>query len=149
MSPIILTRGHAFEMGTFGKWHMPDGFECCICEPPWKGNKIGQSCIPPGVYTLERRNSEVVRRTTGGRYTKGWEVTDVPGRSWVMIHPGNVIEDTEGCLMPGDEFGGWTTPNGYRWAVLHSHKAFDQLMSVLGGADSWTLQIRYMNPEYP
>lgn len=149
MSPIVLTRGHAFDMGTFGRLAMPDGFSCVVCERPWQGNKRRLSCIPPGTYELAMRRSEVVRATTGGKFSKGWEVTGVPERDHIMLHPGNTIDDTEGCLLPGESFGGWTVEDEYRWAVTHSQRAFERLMSVLGGADSWTLEIRYAFPEYP
>lgn len=144
MRPIILTRGHGFDMGTFGSLHMPDGFGCVTAERPWQGNKVRQSCIPPGVYTMRQRNSEVVRRTTGGRYTKGWEIQDVPERSFIMFHPGNTIDDTEGCILPGESFSAWNN----MWTVANSQATFDRLMKVLGGADEWTIEIRYFFPEY-
>lgn len=145
MSPIILTRGHVFEMGTFGELRMPDGFSCYTCERPWQGNRTRESCIPPGVYELRQRNSDLTRRLTNGRYSHAWEVQAVPERSAILIHPGNSIEDTEGCILPGKTFGCW---DGL-WTVAHSQKAFDQLMKAMGGADSWTLEIRYAHPAYP
>lgn len=142
---IILTRGHGFNMGTFGSLHMPDGFGCVTVERPWQGNKVSQSCIPQGVYKMRQRNSEVVRRTTGGRYAKGWEVVGVPERTFIMFHPGNSIDDTEGCIMPGREFSAWDG----KWTVTNSQDTFDKLMKVLGGADEWDLDVRYFFPEYP
>jgi len=100
MERIILTRGHGFEMGTPGRLEMP-GFECHTMERPWHGNRVSESCIPPGVYPLRKRRSEVVRQASGGRYPEGWEVQDVPGRTFIMIHPGNTIDDSEGCILPG------------------------------------------------
>lgn len=145
MNTVILTRGHGFDMGTFGRLIVPGGFECFTCERPWLGNRVSESCIPPGVYDLAMRNSEVVRRTTGGRYSRGWEVTGVDGRTYIMFHPGNTLDDSEGCILPGESLSAWDG----KWAVTNSQGTFDRLMKVLGGAENWTLEIRYFFPEYP
>lgn len=145
MERLLLTRGHGFEMGTPGRLRLPGGFNCYTMERPWLGNKVSESCIPPGVYPLRYRNSEVVRRTTGGRYSKGWEVADVPGRTFIMFHPGNTIDDTEGCILPGYALSAW---DGL-WTVTKSRDTFDHVMRVLGGRDEWEIDIRYFFPEYP
>lgn len=141
---ILLTRGHGFNMGTFGQLSMP-GFDCHTLERPWLGNRKSESCIPPGVYTCRLRNSEVVRETTGGTFSKGWEVTGVHGRTWIMIHPGNTIDDTAGCILPGDAFSAWDG----MWTVTNSRDTFRALMDALSRADEWRLDIRYFQPEYP
>lgn len=132
--------------GSFGKLILPDGSSFFTCERSWADNKTSVSCIPPGVYELRKRRSGVVERTTDGQYTEGWEVTNVPGRTYIMLHPANWPSELEGCIAPGQGFG---MLDG-RLAVTHSRKAFDQLMQFLKSRETWYLDIR-RNPvvEYP
>lgn len=145
---LILTRGHAFGMGTFGMLTGP-GIECLTCERPWRGNRVSESCIPPGVYDMGLRRSTVVEETTGGDYLTGWEVKDVPGRSYIMFHPGNTIDDSEGCILPGRSLSAWEVKGKMRWAVTESRDTFERLMEQLGKRDHWVIEIRYFFPEYP
>ncbi len=83
--------------------------QCFTLEDPWQSSKAaGNTRIPAGKY-------EVVLRTEGGKYQKyftrfgDWQkpgmlwVKDVPGFEWILIHPGNTVADTEGCLLLGQE----------------------------------------------
>lgn len=148
MGRILLTRGHGFEMGTPGKLAVPavpDAPTFVTMERPWKDNMVYVSCIPPGIYPLRKRTSEVVRRASNGQYARGWEVCDVPGRTYIMIHPGNSIEDTEGCILPGEYFSAWDG----RWTVTNSRGAFHVLMDALSSRDEWEIDVRYFDPEHP
>jgi hypothetical protein len=53
--------------------------------------------IPASTYTLRRR-----KWFTGDLDT--WEIT-VPGRSAILLHPGNTEEHTTGCVLPGMKLG--------------------------------------------
>lgn len=55
----------------------------------------GQTCIPPGRYRLRLITSPKFGPDTPS-------LDDVPGFTAIRIHAGNVIEDTEGCLVVGD-----------------------------------------------
>ena len=96
---MILTI-HRYENGTgvLGLLFINDEFQCYTLEP--------ENCIPKGVYP-------VTFRTWGGfhsRYKKRFPefhkgtlwIRDVPGRKYILIHIGNLIEDTEGCILVGD-----------------------------------------------
>ena len=79
------------------------------------------SCIPEGTYSCKRVNSP--------RYGNTFEITNVPGRSHILLHPGNVEEDTHGCVILGKHFGFLRNKR----AVLNSgatYKAF-----LIGTAD--------------
>lgn len=98
MSPVIrLTRVVTSDKGTFGI--LSDGGTplANTCEDPWKDNAANISCIPKGVYTC--------CKYSGTKYKDVWAVTDVPGRSAILIHQGNTIKDTEGCILVGNGFG--------------------------------------------
>lgn len=51
------------------------------------------SCIPTGNYKCEP--------FSGSLFHNVWIVKDVPGRSAILIHPGNTERDTLGCILLG------------------------------------------------
>lgn len=100
-------------------------FECHTVERPWANNAPNISCIPEGDYTL------VPRWFYRGGYMT-WEVTNVPNRSLILFHKGNLAIHVEGCIALGTIRGAL----GRQWAVLHSGKAFKsfiELVKPLGG----------------
>lgn len=112
---------------TLGNILLPSGRVLATIERPWLKNEISVSCIPEGVYTLSKRYSPVVRRTTRTRYDVGWEVRAVPNRTYIMIHPGNWSTDVEGCIAVGMQHRILTG----RLAVGDSMAAFQVFMSEL------------------
>lgn len=141
MSHAHLQRFAYTPMGTFGRLTVGDQSWFTV-ERPWLNNKPGISCIPEGTYPLKLRTSGIVSRTTSGNYSKGWEVTKVPGRSLIMLHIGNTMDDLEGCIAPGKSLG---VVQG-KWAVQLSRLAFDELMAAMSGQDSWTLTVDQLTP---
>ncbi len=82
-----------------------DGLLFCRCmELPWYDNQRSISCIPVGEY-----DTQAIIRTSGAQ---AYLVKDVPGRSRILIHPGNYAGDTakgfkthsHGCLLFGKCF---------------------------------------------
>jgi hypothetical protein len=113
-------------MGTFSVLSF-SGFSCYTVERPWIDNEKNISCVPPGIYPLRMRASAVVSKTTKRKYLEGWEICEVPGREWIMLHVANTAEDVEGCVGVGDTLG--VVDN--KWAVMNSMKTFDQFMRAL------------------
>lgn len=150
MPNVILERFSYAPDGTFGRLKLPNGRLFFTCERPWLSNKPFESCIPDGIYTLEKRRSPVVERTSGGDYLEGWEVTHVPGRTYIMIHPGNWPRNVEGCIAVGLAYRVLQDQDGeHKNAVTQSKSAFAQLMGALDGRESWRLEIRPFLMEYP
>lgn len=136
--------------GTFGRLQFPSGDWFYTVEQPWNNNAQGASCIPDGVYTLGLRYSPVVKRTSRGKYSEGWEVQNVPGRTYIMVHPGNWPGDVEGCIAVGNGHGVLRNRRGdYQQAVTGSQAAFEEIMSLLDQHDAWTLDIRPFIMQYP
>jgi hypothetical protein len=89
---------------TTGCWYIFDGdrsiFNCKTIELPWKNNQHMVSCIPAGIYDVEK-----YIRPNGD---KCFWVKNVPGRDSILVHKGNfasgVKVDTEGCILPGMRF---------------------------------------------
>ena len=66
----------------------------CTLELPWKDNEPNVSCIPPGYYIAQYRNSP-----SNGDVI---ELKNVPNRSYVQIHSGNYTSQIAGCILVGD-----------------------------------------------
>lgn len=99
-------------------------------ERVWRDNAPNISCIPDGIYTCKRVNSP--------RFGETFEVTDVPGRSHILFHKGNTEDDTQGCILVGEQF---ESLRG-KTAVLQSGHGYVEFMSRLSGMDEFTLGIR-------
>lgn len=97
-----------------------------ILERPWVNNERNVSCIPAGQYSVS-----YLERSASGKYRNVWHVEDVPGRSGVLIHTGNVVSHSRGCLIIGKRRG---LLQGQP-AVLNSRTALVELNSLLGGQD--------------
>ena len=96
---VTLTRAPSTPQGTFGIWSI-DGVPACVtCELPWENNAPDVSCIPAGTYHCVRHVSP--------KFPLGntWEVTNVPGRSGILVHNANDTADLEGCIAVGSGFG--------------------------------------------
>jgi len=79
-------------------------FQCWILEDGFNLTKIpGKTRIPPGTYKIVKHTSgkffEAHRKKWGHTFVP--MLAGVPNYSFILIHPGNTIEDTEGCLLPG------------------------------------------------
>lgn len=98
-------------------------------ERPWLDNQKRLSCIPSGSY--------VCRRVDSPKFGDTFEVTGVQGRSHILFHTGNVMEDSEGCILVGEQF----ETLGGRPAVLSSKKGFREFMERLEGVEAFTLHI--------
>lgn len=97
MKTLTLKRVSLTSYATFGV--MLDGnipFTLTL-ERPWLNNKKGESCIPAGEYICRRVNSP--------KFGNTFEVTNVPGRSAILFHKGNLVDDSHGCILVGEQFG--------------------------------------------
>lgn len=127
---------------TPGIMTLEDGTEFCTMERPWIQNMQAVSCIPEGVYRLDLRDSNVINRTTKGKYLKGWEVTNVPNRSLIMIHIANFPYQLMGCIAVGMKHGFLPSRNGQEYAVLQSAIAFEKMMTILSARTEWFLEVK-------
>jgi len=111
MKKVNLYRIVTSDQGTNGFLEV-NGFKCAVLELPWRGNKRNCSCIPDGVYHCVLRNSP--------KFGLTYHITNVPNRSYILIHSGNVAGDetlgyrthTNGCILLGKYTG-----------ILHNQKA--------------------------
>ena len=103
-------------------------FLCHTLERPWVNNKINISCIPAGKYVLAP--------FTGKEYKNVYEVLAVQGRTGILFHIGNTVNNSKGCILPGMRFG----MLGDKRAVLSSGTAVKLLRRRLK-QDNHTLTI--------
>lgn len=116
---LTLTRVCSSGKGTFGVLTSDEIPLCVTCEDPWEDNASNISCIPKGKYKCRKFN--------GAKFKDVWEVMNVPDRSAILIHAGNTIEDTHGCILVGRCF---SKLGGYP-AVLQSNDAMTELRAKL------------------
>ncbi len=105
--------------GTFGVLIINGRPFCLTCELPWRDNKDEISCIPAGTYPCIPHN--------GAKFKHVWELIGVPGRADVLIHMGNIITNTKGCILVGERFGTLKDLP----AVLGSLSTLDKLRDIL------------------
>ena len=132
MRQVLLLRGRSGDQGTEG-FLTSEGLLLCTMEPPWRDNRRNVSCIPSGRY-------EVVPHVSP-RHRRCLLVTQVPGRSHILFHKGNLGGDeglgwtthTAGCILPGLRRGEICVSGKVQDAVLSSRTAFRHLMEWAGG----------------
>lgn len=123
MEILLLERHPSEDYGTFGSLER-DGHQIALtCEPVIPA-------IPLGTYLCQPHN--------GPEFKNVWEVMDVPGHTAILIHQGNTISDTHGCILVGNDFG---FVNGQH-AVLNSLLTLEQLRDTL--PDTFYLKITQM-----
>lgn len=127
---FTLHRVSYLEMETFGVFM--DGMLpfAVTLERPWLNNQKSISCIPAGFYTC--------RRVASPKFGNTFEVTNVPGRSGILFHKGNLSDDTHGCIILGEYFD----PLGERNAVLSSGKAFSEFLKRTVNINEFELYIK-------
>jgi len=108
---------------TVGNLYADDELIVCTMERPWLNNKPNVSCIPAGVYNITPVNSP--------RFGLTYQVENVIGRTHILFHKGNTINDSLGCIMPVSRYG----IIGDKWAGLSSGTAYKKLMAFLDGGD--------------
>lgn len=114
---------------TLGVLYIDNKFFCYTLEPSWKNNKLN-SCIPDGTYKLVHYRSN--------KFGKCLIVNGVKNRDAILIHKGNTVRDTTGCILVGGYIG---FISGI-CAVMTSAVVFMSLMSRLKSFNSVKLKIK-------
>ena len=90
-------------------------------ERPWVFNERKISCIPSGTYLVKRHISP--------KFGQCFKIQDVKGRSDILIHSGNVVNDTLGCVLVGLSSG--TVDDTDTAMVYSSRKAMAVLLALI------------------
>ena len=121
MKRLTLTRTSKWEGCTTGILHEGGTILCYTLEPQWRNLKcekkvMGRTAIPEGTYRVRMAPSQKFRRMMP-------YLMEVPNFTGVMIHPGNRVEDTEGCILVGER----DKPN----TLVNSRRTFERLYDSL------------------
>lgn len=95
-------------------------------EPPWRGNQRNISCIPSNYY-----DGAHLARSASGKYTNVYHVKHVPDRTGILVHNGNVVDHTLGCILIGTKRGRLAG----KAAVLNSNTAKRRFADLTGKRD--------------
>jgi hypothetical protein len=120
-------------------------FFCYAIEDASREVKIkSQTCIPPGTYDLGIRTSPHFSPILG--HDMIW-VKNVPGFEFILIHHGNTVLDTDGCLILGKTVGTLLCKDGItRDAVLTSRPTYMEFYaSVVDDIKKGGQQIEYVS----
>lgn len=90
-------------------------------ERPWVFNERRVSCIPSGTYLIKRHISP--------KFGQCFKIQDVKGRSDILIHSGNVVNDTLGCILVGLTSG--SEGDNDKAMIYSSRKAMAVLLALI------------------
>lgn len=108
-----------------------DDFFLMTLERKWLDNKRNESCIPEGTY--------IVKRDETGRH-QWFAVQDVPGRSFIEMHAGQLPKHSDGCILVGVELNMYFNLDGLSAGL-------NALLNHVGDED-FMLTIRSYNPNF-
>ena len=123
MKTLTLTRIAKRADYTIGRLEDENGVKICnTLEPTWRDYKGGElkvprkSAVPEGTYQVV-----VTKSKKFGKYLP--LLVGVPGFEGVRIHSGNTVNDTEGCILVGQ--------NLIKGKVLLSRLTLEKLMRLI------------------
>lgn len=128
---IKLVRVGYTEKGTFGVLLYGEYPFAVTVERPWKENSRRISCIPEGIY--------VCKRVLSPKFGDTFEVTNVKDRSHILFHKGNLSDDSEGCIIVGEQFHFWSDG---RPAIVSSKEGFEEFAYLTRHVNEFLLDIK-------
>lgn len=92
---------------TAGRLYINDELVCYTLEDKTRPVKIKkETCIPEGTYEIKLRTEGSHHARYSTKFPsihKGMlHLQDVPNFQYILIHIGNDIQDTEGCILVGE-----------------------------------------------
>lgn len=126
MLPVVTLHREYKKSATLGILFLPSGKILKTIERPWLNNERRVSCFPEGTYIVKW-----LPRSGSGKYKRVWHVQNVPNRSGILFHGGNLVKHSLGCVIVGLRHG----LLGKLLAVLSSKIGLDKMRSELEGKD--------------
>lgn len=132
MKQLIVQRAWADDRATIGMLTIK-GFKhepIFTLENPLRATTV-DSRIPAGLYKCAPYSS--------AKFSKAWEIKNVPGRTAILIHAGNTEVDTTGCILVG--LSASTALVNKTPQIAQSRDAMLSLQRVLND-EEFTLEVR-------
>lgn len=131
LTPTVrLIRTEESNQGTFGVLIICSQTFCVTLEPSDKLNERNISSIPVQQYQCLRIRSP--------QFGETFEIVDVPNRSHVLFHAGNVLKHTTGCILLAQYFGKIRDKR----AIRNSGRTFREFMEIMKTVDIFSLTIK-------
>lgn len=127
---IVEIARHETPDGTFGQLFVAGRPVCLTLERCWIDNQPNVSCIPTGEY--------ICKRMVSPSFGPTWQVMNVPGRTHILFHCGNIARHSKGCIIYGTTHG---EISGHS-AVLGSKAAKRKFEHLMRGETEFKLIIR-------
>ena len=127
MKILKLKRTHCLDKLTLGILDIENIPFCLTLEPPWRNNKVDESCIPVGEY--------LCKRIVSPKFGETFEII-VQNRTIILFHKGNYITETKGCVLINNGF----LESEY-FGLSDSGIAFSRFMRYLKGENEFKLVI--------
>lgn len=138
MKTLVIRRNSTGGHGTFGALLYDDIPFALTLERQWLGNRKSVSCIPAGVYQCLRcSNSPDYNFNDSPRFGDTFQVMNVPGRSNILFHAGNLDDDSHGCILIGEKYDKLNGDPG----ILSSNEGFNEFKELLDKDDEFRLII--------
>ena len=108
---------------------------CVTLERKWMNNEKGKSCIPKGEYPC--------RRIVSPKFGDTFQVDAVPDRTEILLHRGNLDDDSHGCILVAEMYGMLfdKTWGGWSPGVLASGVGFEEFLKRLKDQNEFKLVI--------
>lgn len=128
---LTLIRFASTPTSTIGSLFVDLKFQCFTLEDSFQVEKIpGKTRIPSGQYSIVPRgyggHSKLYKKKFGHPFV--FEITGIPNFTDVLIHIGNTVKDTEGCILVGKTYYN-VSPEEY--AIGRSTEAYLELFELL------------------
>ena len=124
MEAYIIRLKDNTDLQTLGRFYLFDGVNEVVrfvtLELPWEENERSISRIPSGTYKVKKRKSK--------KFGDHFHILDVPGRDYILIHPGNYYKQIRGCVLLGQRFA--DINNDKELDVVMSRPSVDRLLEV-------------------
>lgn len=124
---LLLKRIALKDTYTIGKLYIDGVYFCDTLEDAVRDVKIKhETAIPKGIYKITLVSSPRFKRILP-------RLHDVPGFTGILIHRGNTIDDTSGCILVGE--------NKKKGMVLNSTKYEVELVKKMTESNSKNITI--------
>ena len=94
---LLVIRDTFTDKSTIGKLYLNGEFYGHSLELCWHNNQKRVSCIPKGVYEVNKRHTEKSKY----KY-EHLHILDVPDRELILMHIGNYPKNSKGCILLGN-----------------------------------------------